>query len=54
MIAPTSCPNSSTIVRLEPLVAWGTVGTALEPYPIPCFRRDGELMPRPEYQALVD
>lgn len=42
------------MVRLEPLVHWGTVGTTLGPHPVLCFRRDGELTQRPEYKAVVD
>jgi hypothetical protein len=42
------------MVRLEPLMHWGTVGTTLDSYPILCFRRDGVLMKRPEYKGPVD
>ena len=54
MLDPDLCPNQSVMVRLEPLVHWGTVGTTLRPHPVLCFRRDGELMQRPEYKAVVD
>ncbi|KAG9198191.1 hypothetical protein G6514_010407 [Epicoccum nigrum] len=46
--AHTLCPNPSTMVRLEPLVHWGTVRATLEQVPILCFRHDGVLMQRPE------
>lgn len=42
------------MVRLEPLVHWGTVRATLEQVPILYFPRDGVLMQRPEYRVLVD
>jgi hypothetical protein len=42
------------MVRLEPLMHWGTVGTTLDSFPFLCFRRDGVLMKRHEYKGLVD
>jgi hypothetical protein len=52
---PTLSPDdASAMVRLEPLMHWGTVGTTLDSYPILCFRRDGVLMKHPEYKGPVD
>ncbi|KAF2624967.1 hypothetical protein BU25DRAFT_423722 [Macroventuria anomochaeta] len=43
----------SQIVRLEPLVHWGTVTPTVGSQSILAFRRDGELMQQPEYWQLV-
>ncbi|KAF2995243.1 hypothetical protein E8E13_003016 [Curvularia kusanoi] len=43
----------STIVRVEPLVHWGTVDFAAELQSIICFRREGSLMQKEEYRELV-
>ncbi|KAJ8111182.1 hypothetical protein OPT61_g6163 [Boeremia exigua] len=44
---------SSQVVRLEPLVHWGTITPATMSQSIFLFNRKGELMKQPEYLTLV-
>lgn len=43
----------SQMVRMEPLVHWGTVTPTIVSQFALAFRRDGDLMQKPEYKRLV-
>jgi hypothetical protein len=43
----------SQVVRMEPLVHWGTVTPTIASQFALVFRRDGDLMQEPEYKRLV-